>query len=222
MLPAVVRSIRLIWPASTPPVLFQEVCAPNGVADLVALEFDHVVMKRRKAAGVEPVVERALFDVLFRLTDRPRPIQSLVWERSLSYTRSLLRELERRELAERGEAGHWRSTGRWSPGVAKIVAVELKLRAWQKALHQARWFSRFADLTWVVLDEGGSTAVKDRVSVFTREGIGLAVASKAGGITRVLARPRRSKADPWAAAWVAECCWAALQDAAPAGKERRP
>ena len=61
-------------------------------------------------------------------------------------------------LLESRSDGLVRSTGAWAPAARILTAVELKLRNWRRALHQAFRMQRSVDYSWVVLDSARGRA----------------------------------------------------------------
>ena len=65
----------------------------------------------------------------------------------------------------------------------EIIAIEAKLKDWNKALKQAYRYLDFAHQTWVLLDEAHSSGAKKRLDLFSRLNVGLATLSSAKNIT---------------------------------------
>ena len=58
MLAPIARGLpRAVWPGRPKPNLLYEFDVAAGVADIVAVEFDHRAVARRDFAGLDPVVE---------------------------------------------------------------------------------------------------------------------------------------------------------------------
>ncbi len=129
---------------------------------------------------------------------------------------SVLPALVRLALLESRNDGLVRSTGAWTPAVRVLTAVELKLRDWRRALHQAFRMQRSVDYSWVVLDSARAEPARRNVGDFRELGVGLATLN-AG--TRELAVVSRAKAvrhsSPWLRDFFAECV---LQDIVTSGQ----
>jgi|SRR5690625_880115 len=66
--------------------------------------------------------------------------------------------------------------------IAYVVAVEFKLRKWQRALAQSFRYARFANEAYVVLDEAHVKPALAQLHKFRRSGIGLATLNPDGAL----------------------------------------
>jgi hypothetical protein len=73
----------------------------------------------------------------------------------------------------------------------EIIAFEMKLSNWKRALYQSTRYRSFSNRVFVVMPSDGS-AVRERLEQFKKLGIGL-ITHASDGTTRVLVRPRRRK-----------------------------
>jgi hypothetical protein len=73
-----------------------------------------------------------------------------------------------------------------------VVAVELKLAAWRRALRQATAYQLGADRSYVALPLDAARRAHRNRDAFEREGIGLLAVDDAGGVRTVL----RASASP--------------------------
>ena len=144
---------------------------------------------------------------------RPLRLETVALRTGIAVARleaSVLPTLVRLALLESRSDGMVRSTGAWTPAVRVLTAVELKLRDWRRALHQAFRMQRSVDYSWVVLDSARAAPARRNVGDFRELGVGLATLN-AG--TRELAVVSRAKAvrhtSPWLRDFFAECV---LQD----------
>ena len=83
----------------------------------------------------------------------------------------------------------------WMPPAKRLVAVELKLDNWQKALRQATTYSSWADQTWVVMARSVSVGLRHGAA---EAGVGAALLD--GDVLRVVARPTRQRHSRFATA----------------------
>jgi hypothetical protein len=82
--------------------------------------------------------------------------------------------------------------GDWCPPSRRLVAIELKLAYWRKALEQAQTYLRWADTTWVVM---GRTAPDSLVEAAGAIGVGVALLDDRK--LNILAKPERQAHDPF-------------------------
>ena len=104
-------------------------------------------------------------------------------------------------------------SGAWTPAARRLTTVELKLRDWRRALHQAFRIQRSVDYSWVVMDAARSAAARDNLDRFRELGVGLATLQAGSGDLEVVCRARlirhRTK---WLRHYFAECL---IQDLGP-------
>jgi hypothetical protein len=166
------------WPLeSAPDFVAVEVVAPGATADLAAASLDAQAIAVRHASGITPLTDWTSLACAVRCR-RPLTANDVAAEVGLS------RSGAHRALALACEAGALiRSERRfalhpqWQPVVRRLVAVELKLRDWQKGLAQAVRYRRWADASWVIL---GATGVSHASASSRKAGIGLARMSPDG------------------------------------------
>lgn len=76
--------------------------------------------------------------------------------------------------------------GRWADLVgtreAEVVAIELKLRDWRGALHQAVAYQIGADRAWVAMPLAAASRAYRHRYRFEREGVGLLAVDDQGGV----------------------------------------
>lgn len=175
-----------------PSVLF-EFSVLDGVADLVALELDHQLMRQRDQLGLLPVVDQTCVRALVALRDGPESASALALKTGVSrpvLSRSVLPRLAAAGWVHRESRHLWR--GRcYEPLARWIVAIEVKRRDWRHAVWQARRYRRFANRSVAVLDasvdlHGATRAISSQTQV------GLAALNQRGRV-EALHLP------PWAA-----------------------
>ena len=160
------------WGELAPDALACEISGPGAIADLVAVEFSEQLAERQ-AQGILPIDDFSALQVLLLLKENPLTNVQLAAQLHLS--RSAI-TMALRQCLERGavrKLSGWRyqALPQWQLGVRRMVAVELKLRAWQKALDQAFYYQRWANEVWIVLaKEVGRSAE----AAITETGTGLA------------------------------------------------
>jgi len=123
---------------------------------------------------------------------------------------SVLPALVALDLLESRSDGLVRSTGAWAPAFRVLTAVELKLRNWRRALHQAFRMQRSVDYSWVVLDSARAGPARRSVGEFQELGVGLATLDARTREIVVVSRARAVQhSSPWLRDFFAECV---LQD----------
>ena len=183
------------------------------VPDLVAATFwggGPDASSRRPALPLREPHVRVLRAVHSR---RPLRLETVARRTGIAVDRleaSVLPALVTLALLESRSDGLVRSTGTWAPAFRVLTAVELKLRNWRRALHQAFRMQRSVDYSWVVLDSARAEPARRNVGDFRELGVGLATLN-AG--TREITVVSRAKAvrhtSPWLRDFFAECV---LQD----------
>ena len=109
----------------------------------------------------------------------------LTWGR---YRREILDPLVRRGVLEETKGG-WRRIKSLSPLHSRLIAIELKLTDWRKALAQARSYTLFADFAYVALPAARITTAALAAFAEQRE-VGLLAV---GAGVEVVARPCRQR-----------------------------
>lgn len=194
----------LSWWGSRAPLDFvaTEVVGHDAIADLAAVRFDQGALAKRTAASIRPVVDRLA--LLTILCSRRRGLTVGELAETLRVTRSGIR----RAVHVAADAGAllktedtWRAHPDWRPATKRIVAVELKLRDYRRALQQADAYLRWADAAWVVLARAPSPAAAAQARA---RGIGIAVLAPDGTVkTESRARGVRGTRD-WSSIWAGE------------------
>jgi len=143
---------RCWWPGQRPPdFVAVEVVAPGATADLVAGAFDYVAVGARRSAGIEPVTDwTGLLCAFTCATARTATeVAGAVGLSTSGARRSLAVAVASGAVLRDGR--HFTVNPAWRPALTRLVAVELKLRDWQKGLVQAQRYRRWADASWLIL-----------------------------------------------------------------------
>lgn len=181
-----------------------EVVGPDAVADLAAVRFDRGRVETRLREGIGPVTNALALQVL--LFARNNPVTSAEVAEEFCVSRSTASNaislgLELGAICKQPKHRYSTHPG-WSPVAARIVAVELKLSNWQGALRQAAAYSRWANSSWVILNQEPNAKAAETARSL---GIGLAMLSSDGKLRRLVrAAHARSPIDQFAAAWASE------------------
>lgn len=146
---------------------------------------------------------------------RPLRVETVARRTSIRVDRleeSVLPVLVGLALLESRSDGLVRSTGAWTPAARILTAVELKLRNWRRALHQAFRMQRSVDYSWVVLDLARAEPARRSVGEFQELGVGLATLDAETGEIALVCRAKAvTHTSPWLRDFFAECV---LQDLA--------
>lgn len=193
---------------------FLEVDAPQGIPDIVFAKFSNDAAESRSGSPLSAAfTERREAAVLLSLYERrPLGIEEVAVRSgyATSSVASTLRALAQLEVVERGAKG-WRRVGPCPSRLQSAVAVELKLRAWQRALDQAARYRAFAERTFVVLDESSGASGADYRFAFRLNGIGLATLSPWRTMDVLTSPQQRRPYDPVGRFVAGERLWSAHQ-----------
>lgn len=183
--------------------LERELDAGNGVADLVmcCLLSD----SDKTAKGLSQL--NPSLAVLAATGDVPRNVSAATITGAsgigLTSARLLLAQMSSAGVTRKTrQRGVYRQVRHLAPVVDWIVAVEVKLTNWKRALYQAARYQDFANEAWVVLDHERAGSAIENSERFTRFNVGLATLDARRNL-RIVFRPRfelpRSRTRWWAA-----------------------
>lgn len=160
-----------------PDFIAAEVVAPGAIADLVAGSFDYEAVAARHAADVWPLTDWSslLCALACRRPSTANEVALAVGLSSSGARRSLKTATAHGALLRDGR--HVILNDHWRPAVTRLVALELKLRDWQKGLVQAARYRTWADASWLIL---GATALTHASRATREAGVGLARLSPSG------------------------------------------
>jgi len=173
-----------------PEVLF-EFDVSEGVADIVALQFNGEAVARREFACLGPVVDRLSVQTLVALRNGPLALADLA--RAAGLSSGYLRRVVLPRLGDEGWVRKTPDRGWESPVVHRplarwILAVEAKRRDWRTAFWQADRYRRFANRTVVILDAAANIdAARHARGQFAE--IGLATVTAETGVIQALHLP---------------------------------
>ena len=191
-------------------VVAQEMRGAVGILDLVAAVLDCKVLQERSDAGLPPVVLPLRVQVLDLLRQHGRlrvgNIARLLGTAPESLAKSTLNPLLDGGYLEI-DAGLI-LPGSWQPVARRLVAVELKLKNWRRALRQADNAALSADAAWVVLDATKAGPAKRSLAAFQARGVGLALLEPDGRLQPLLRPALRARTVPWLRHWLGELVWA--------------
>ena len=183
------------------------------VPDLVAVTLRGSGSDASPPRSALPLRERHVRVLRAVHSRRPLRLETVARRSGIAVTRlevSVLPTLVRLDLVETRGDGLVRSTGAWAPAVRVLTAVELKLRDWRRALHQAVQVQRSVDYSWVVLDSARAAPARRNVGDFRELGVGFATLNAGtGGIAIVSPARAVRHSVPWLRDFFAECV---LQD----------
>lgn len=186
--PVIERSKRW-WGRREPDVVAVEVVAPGAIADVLGCSFGESAVRARLAANATPLLEWAPVACVSACAHQPRTTAELAVLTGLSQS-SVCKAVARAIAAGalRREGRFLKREREWRPVARRLVAVELKLTDWWKALKQAESYARWADASWVVM---GGTITEELYGRCEAGGLGLGRLSRES--FDVLLRPRTHK-----------------------------
>ena len=192
------------WPyRGKPDVVAHEVVGPLAIADLVAVQFDQSALRARASAGIRPLSDYAALAAAFACQRAARRTADLVPLLGLgeSSVRRALRLACEAGVVEAVDRGRYRTHRDWSRVGHRLVALELKKAAWQRAAEQVWAYQSWANSAWVVL---GQRPPRTAMEALAGSGMGLAYVDEDENV-RALLRPKsRRYATSVASAWAAE------------------
>lgn len=188
-----------------PDFVAQEIVGPSGVADLVAIQFDHGALKDRRNAEIRPIDDLLALRIVAACRRRSFSVSELA--ELLGVSNSGIRRAARigweaRALTE-DEQGvrRYQTHSAWRPVGRRMVAAELKRSDWRRAIHQAWAYQAWANAVWLVL---GQRPPQDAPAELAQAGIGLAYLGEDEGLNVVVRPPRARRLSGIVSAWTAE------------------
>lgn len=170
------------WPSSERlDFIATEVVAAGARADAVGVSFDKKAVRRRLDEGIVPLTEWTAI-VCTTLCDQGATVTEIVERTGLSRSgasRSLGIAVDHGALIRDGR--HFCGTDSWETPVQYVVAVELKLRDWQKGLAQTMRYRQWANSSWLIL---GATTRLASVRDAMPNGVGLLRLTPEGQVQR--------------------------------------
>lgn len=171
-----------------------EVNVGNGIADIVIAELSEVWHQYRTLALIPPRWVFALISMPYRVlfTTAQFAVKTGVTE---STAREMLRIYVSAGFCKETQNA-WLKVKSPRPIFRNIDAVEVKLRAWQRALFQARRYQSFANRSWVVLDSGVACPPESGIGEFQKFNVGLALLQPNGCLTSLVVPRKRQPTSP--------------------------
>lgn len=167
-----------------------EVVAAGARADAVGVSFDESAVLRRSKVGVVPLTKWTAI-VCASLCGDGATVSEIMERTGLSRSgasRSLGVALAHGALVREGRS--FRISESWESPVRLAVAVELKLRDWQKGLYQTLRYREWADASWLILGATDLAAARSSMP----NGVGLLRLTPEGRVQRArVARQQRPR-----------------------------
>ncbi|MFV8781678.1 hypothetical protein ACNKU7_04570 [Microbulbifer sp. SA54] len=156
----------------------QEFDCANGIADVVLFSLRK---DWKRQSGLGAISPRWAF-ALFSLPYRKQFSTSYLAERSGATIRTvtnILKEFENAGYCQRSNKTSelWIKYKQPTMTTNRVVAIEAKLKNWQRALKQAYRYLDYANQSWVLLDKKHSPAAIRNIEEFKRLNIGLKIIS---------------------------------------------
>jgi hypothetical protein len=204
MTPVACEAWERWWGARTAlDFIAREVVGPEAIADLVGVRFDSASLELRRVAGIQPLPDRLALLAVLAARRRALSTRELAARCHVSPSgmrRAIVSALNANALVE-DRPGTFVAHLAWKPAAARVVAVELKLASWRRALSQAELYRSWSNASWVILS--GRASAQARTSA-AEAGVGLATLRDTG-VLDLITRPavRRLRAE-WASVWAGE------------------
>lgn len=162
---------RRWWGRKPPDFIAREVVAPGAIADLVGCAFDARATNNRRERGHSPILEWA---PLACVSTCEQPLSTREIAARIGMSLSTVQKAVAQAIscgALRRDSGLVSRNPDWHSPARRLVAIELKLTDWRKALRQAEHYSKWADEAWVVM----AREITSRMTAAALEaGVGLA------------------------------------------------
>ena len=200
-----------------PDFVAREIVGPLGVADLVAVQFDHGALKDRRKAEIRPTDDLLALRIIASCRRRSFSVAELA--ELLGISDSGIRRAARIgwETGALNEASgavrRYRTHQAWRPVGRRMVAAELKRADWRRAIHQAWAYQAWSNAVWLVL---GQRPPQDAPAEIAQAGIGLAYLGEDEELNVVVRPARAKRLSGVISAWTAE---QALRHALASGEE---
>jgi hypothetical protein len=158
-----------------------EVVAGGARADAVGVSFDTKAVRRRISHGIAPLTEWTAI-VCTSLCGQGATVSEIMELTGLTRSgagRSLGVAVDHGAVVRDGR--RFSEADAWETPVREAVAVELKLRDWQKGLSQTIRYRQWADASWLIL---GATASHAAARAAMPNGVGLLRLTPEGRVQR--------------------------------------
>lgn len=171
-------------------------CA-NGVADVVEFNLRKDWEKQSGLGNIAPRWAFALFSLPYR---KQFSVDYLVERTGVTRrtASNILKEFELAGYCHRAskKSDIWIKFKQPTKTTKQVIAIEAKLKNWQRALKQAYRYLEYANQSWVLLDKKHSSSAVRNLDEFKRLNIGLKVISTDDKIDVIWSPdPRRPKSD---------------------------
>lgn len=154
-----------------------EISAGFGIADVVFFQLNDEVVEKRKTLPLEPIQSEGIIKTLLLIKNKKRV--SLTYladnlpfsENELRYR--ILRFLEDHSLIYKADGDNYRINYNYNIGLNHSVAIEAKIKDWQRGLYQAYRYKWFADLSYLALYKDFIEQPKKNLHLFKKLNVGL-------------------------------------------------
>lgn len=163
-----------------------EVQSAAGIPDLVMISFNDQEFARRRAQGLDPILDlpdvavMTLLGASYAHAGETKPWTPAQLSRATGFTPNYLSSTALRRLEKQGHVRHvargkWVASHSFIPIADHIISVETKRTDWRSGFWQAH--KQAADYTWLVIDAVGSTRSIAKADKFLAGKVGLATLS---------------------------------------------
>lgn len=181
----------------------QEVGVGYGVADLVIIKKEKVspanCVLRKRCGQFGKLLREEYFKVLQFLPDensgrKPASVDYLIEKTHLSksflkYT--ILRPLEEKKYIKSDKGKFYFKVNGWMPIASEVIAIEAKMRDWQRGLAQANRYKTFADKVYLAIPADISNRVDK--GLLKKHNIGLITLDPESNTKKISLAPRKAR-----------------------------
>lgn len=173
-----------------------EISAGFGIADVVFFQLNDEVVAARKTLPLEPIQSEGIIKTLLLIKNKKKV--SLTYladnlpfsEKELRYR--ILRFLEDHSLIYKADGDDYRINYNYNIGLNHSVAVEAKIKDWQRGLYQAYRYKWFANLSYLALYKDFIEQPRKNLHLFKKLNVGLLSVGD-NDVEEVLYDPQKEK-----------------------------
>lgn len=173
-----------------------EISAGFGIADVVFFQLNDDVVATRKTLPLEPIQSEGIIKTLLLIKNKKRVsltylVDNLPFsEKELRYR--ILRFLEDHSLIYKAGDDDYRINYNYNIGLNHSVAVEAKIKDWQRGLYQAYRYKWFANLSYLALYKDFIEQPRKNLHLFEKLNVGLLSVGD-NDVEKVLYNPQKEK-----------------------------
>lgn len=172
-----------------------EINAGYGIADVVFYDMNDDVVHERQHFPLQPIHSEEIIRTLLLLKNK-RTFSVTYLKNALPFSEAKLKNhivkfLEDRQVIRRFDDGSFSMDYRYSVGLNTSIAIEAKVKDWQRGLYQAYRYRWFSDVSYLAIYRDYIGQPKKNLHLFRRLNIGLMSVDEADA--KIIFRPRKEK-----------------------------